>query len=345
MLLGLGNKVRFVHTGAIGKIVDRMGDGMFIVELEGGIEIPAAADHLERVDKDLENSSVKGRVIKGKKPISQNEIPLPVRQYELLRDEGILMAFEAIKRPDGTTQWYSVYIINATQYQALYDWEFQLKGDSLKKLNGKVEASEVVKLMEMQADYLSDNPSVIISARQVSTRGMSDWLKKEFKLKPKQFFQKQRMAPLLDRQAYVYKLFEPYQIKEKTESLKSYTKKKIVPKAPDIKDGLYKEWSGTDVKKYANFSLEKDLHIENLIEDYSKMNNGEILRLQLDVFNKYLAEAIRLGVPRIFVIHGIGKGKLKNEIATILFRTPEVKTFKNEFHPRYGNGATEIILE
>jgi dsDNA-specific endonuclease/ATPase MutS2 len=44
------------------------------------------------------------------------------------------------------------------------------------------------------------------------------------------------------------------------------------------------------------------------------------------------------------VIHGLGKGKLKNEIATRLINHPEVKTFKNEYHPKYGFGATEIIF-
>ncbi len=345
MLLGLGNRVRFVHTGAEGKIVDRMDDGMFIVELDGGIEIPAFEEHLERVDVKLEGSSVKGKVVPGKSPKPVQKIPLPERQYELLRGEGILMAFEAVKRDDGSTQRYSVYLINATPYEALYEWEIQLKKDSLKKINGKVDVSSVYKLMEMQADYLSDNPTIVISTRQVSTEGMSDWVKKEFKLKPKQFFQRFRTAPLLDRMAYVYKLFDAYEIKEKKESLRSYTKKNAAPMHKSKPVSLYKKWDNTDVKKFADFPLEKDFHIEKLVTDFSKMNNGEILRLQLGAFQKYMAEAIRLGVEKVFLIHGVGKGKLRDEIASILIRMPEVETFKNEFHPRYGNGSTEVIFK
>ncbi len=344
MLLGLGNIVRFIHTGTEGKIVDRTSDGMFIVALEGGIEIPAFPDHLERVDKNLDASSVKGKVVPGKSQKKPEEIPLPKRQYELLKDEGILMAFVPFKKSDGTTQRYSVYLINATLYQATFDWGFILKGNSLKKLNGMVDSSGVTLLMEMQSDYLSDNPTIVLKTRQISTRGMTDWIKKEFKLKPKQFFQKSRMAPLLDRQAFVYKLVEPYEIKEKTESLEAYTQKNKKTKSIDRNKDLYRNWTGTDVKEFAQFPLEKDLHIEQLVEDYSKMNNSEIIQKQIQVFNTYLSEAIKLGVSKVFVIHGIGKGKLKNEIATILFRTPEVKTFKNEYHPKYGNGATEIIF-
>jgi len=61
-------------------------------------------------------------------------------------------------------------------------------------------------------------------------------------------------------------------------------------------------------------------------------------------FDRFIDKAIRLGVPRVYVIHGIGKGKLKNMIASRLIQIPEVQTFKNEYHPRYGWGATEVIF-
>ena len=42
---------------------------------------------------------------------------------------------------------------------------------------------------------------------------------------------------------------------------------------------------------------------------------------------------------------GLQAGLLKQRIATRLLRMPEVKTFKNEYHARYGYGATEVIFE
>lgn len=344
MLFGIGNRVRFIHTGAEGKIVDRLDDGLFIVELDGGVDIPAFPEHLQRVGSNEMKSSVKAKFVPGKSKPKVPEMPQPKRQYEILKSEGIQMAFELMK--DGSMQRYAVYMLNDTQYQALYEMEMLVKGKSVKKLNGKVDPTAVFKIMEMPSDYLSDNPAIKISCRQVSTEGMTDWLKKEFKLKPKQFFSKHKTAPLLDRTAYVYKLFEPYELKKREESLKNYTRKKISQQIPKLKDdGMYERWSGADVKKFANFPLEKDLHIENLVKDHSKMSNGEILKTQLSHFNSYLDQAIRLGVRKIFVIHGKGKGKLKNEIATILMRNPDVKTFKNEYHPKYGTGATEVFLD
>ena len=60
---------------------------------------------------------------------------------------------------------------------------------------------------------------------------------------------------------------------------------------------------------------------------------------------KFLDRAIRLGVPRIFVIHGLGEGKLREAIAARLKEHPDVVKFKNEFHHKYGYGATEVYLQ
>jgi hypothetical protein len=344
MLFGIGNRVKFIHTGTEGKIVDRLDNGLFIVELDGGVDIPASPEHLQRIGGNEVKSSVKAKFVQGKSEPKMREIPQARRQYEILKSEGIQMAFELMK--DGSMQRYAVYMLNDTQYQALYEVEILVKGKSIKKLNGKVDPTAIFKIMEMPSDYLSDNPTLKISCRQVSTEGMTDWLKKEFKLKPKQFFSKKKTAVLLDRSAHVYKLFEPYELKKKEESLKKYTHKKISQQIPKLKnDGIYEKWTGADVKKFANFPLEKDLHIENLVKDHSKMSNGEIMKTQLNHFHGYLDEATRLGVQKVFVIHGIGKGKLRNEIATILMRNPDVKTFKNEYHPKYGTGATEVFFD
>ena len=90
--------------------------------------------------------------------------------------------------------------------------------------------------------------------------------------------------------------------------------------------------------------MELDLHIERLTNRREKLNNSEMMRLQLSRFDQYMDEAIRLGVERVFIIHGLGTGRLKNAIASRLIALSEVKTFKNEYHPKYGWGATEVIF-
>jgi dsDNA-specific endonuclease/ATPase MutS2 len=45
------------------------------------------------------------------------------------------------------------------------------------------------------------------------------------------------------------------------------------------------------------------------------------------------------------VIHGIGEGKLRDEIHDILRLKKEVKSFVNQYDPRFGYGATEIFFQ
>ncbi len=348
MLFGLGNRVRFIHTGAEGVIVDKKQNDIYIVELDGGIEIPASGAHMERVDADLSGSSVKGKVVRPEEKPKQ-ELPLPERQYAILKNAGILLAFQPHKRPDGAVQRYTVYLVNDTLYTVTFDFRMNHLGRKLKTESSLVNASSFHLLMEMQGDYLSDNPEVEIRCRQITTERQENWLSKKFKVKPKQFFTKhKRSAPLLDKEAYVYPLFKPLEVKEQKGSLEQYTKQKIqkqAPLEPIRREGDYVEWTGADVKAFAEFPLEKDFHIENLVPDIRKVRDGDILRIQLEAFDKYIKEAVRLGIPKVFVIHGKGKGRLRDEIATRLVRHRNVATFKNEYHPKYGTGATEVVFK
>jgi dsDNA-specific endonuclease/ATPase MutS2 len=49
--------------------------------------------------------------------------------------------------------------------------------------------------------------------------------------------------------------------------------------------------------------------------------------------------------PSLVVIHGLGSGKLRDEIHELLRHKKEVKTFVNQYHASYGYGATEIYLD
>ena len=71
----------------------------------------------------------------------------------------------------------------------------------------------------------------------------------------------------------------------------------------------------------------------------------DILLTQIEHFRKALDTAIVSGQKVFHVIHGFGTGKLKKEIEKILDQHPEVASYHNSFHPRYGHGATEVHLK
>lgn len=90
---------------------------------------------------------------------------------------------------------------------------------------------------------------------------------------------------------------------------------------------------------------ELDLHIEKLVNNPRALSNAEIIKIQLDTLQRYLHLAIAHRQHSMIVIHGLGKGKLRDEVHAELRMTPEVARYKNEWSGRYGFGATEVIFK
>jgi dsDNA-specific endonuclease/ATPase MutS2 len=58
-------------------------------------------------------------------------------------------------------------------------------------------------------------------------------------------------------------------------------------------------------------------------------------------------EAVDLGVPEVYIIHGLGEGKLRNTVQTILSELKslgKLKSFSNEYLEKYGFGATWVKI-
>ena len=88
-----------------------------------------------------------------------------------------------------------------------------------------------------------------------------------------------------------------------------------------------------------------DLHIEKLTDTPQQLASHEMLALQLNTFEKFYELAVAHQQSTLIIIHGIGEGRLREEIHDRLKLKKEVKSFVNQFHPLYGYGATEIFFK
>lgn len=87
-----------------------------------------------------------------------------------------------------------------------------------------------------------------------------------------------------------------------------------------------------------------DLHMEKLTDSWQHMSNFEILTMQLNEFEKWYELAVANHLQSMIVIHGVGSGKLRDEIHEILKTKKEVRYFINQYDARFGYGATEIYF-
>jgi hypothetical protein len=92
-------------------------------------------------------------------------------------------------------------------------------------------------------------------------------------------------------------------------------------------------------------SLEKevDLHIGELVENTNGLSNFEMLTIQLERFEKELDEAMATNMKKIIFIHGVGNGRLRQEIAAVLRSTRGI-TFHDASYKEYGYGATQVNI-
>ena len=88
-----------------------------------------------------------------------------------------------------------------------------------------------------------------------------------------------------------------------------------------------------------------DLHLENLEYNKAGLSIQDILHIQLDHCQKFLEHSIVKGHDKIVIIHGVGKGTLKKEIAKILKTHPNVESFQDASVVEFGLGATEVFLK
>lgn len=340
ILLAVGSKVKLKHTGDRGEVVELLPQGMVNVYLyDEDMEIPVFEDDLLNADDAL----LEGRVKFPKHEPEQITIPKDAEtQYHLLKSLGIQLAFEPVTDLEGLTEYYKIWLINDSKNEFIISMKLQYKGSTASENSLKLSKMSKTDCGILPFDRLNDNPVFELQKWRVTTMGTENFAKNIVKIKPKTFFSTMKTAPFVNKPVHSFLVFPAKEkVVAKGEDLRTYTKRNASVRIPR-KNENYQHYKMHDVEEFASFNPEIDLHIEKLTSDFSGMNNAQILRLQLSHFENFMYKAIRIGVPRVFIIHGLGKGKLRDSIATKLIRMREVNTFKNEYHPRYGFGATEV---
>lgn len=360
MLFGIGTRVKFLRTPDLGIITDKLGDGMVMVHLDvEDMEIPAFEEDLVREDVFLQNKqfeSIKNEYphlnkqknadISKKKIISTNGIAssdtLPI-----LSHSGVQLAFEPITRDDGVIEKFNILLLNDTPVDILYEFEMSFFNEPELTLDSKAQAVTFVDLGDILFDDINDAPEVTLSVAPIYTEGVGEKHFKTFKIKPKLFLKNTTFSTFINKAVYLFPIVIEWKNAERpADNLQKYTESILKAQKKSIK----KEESTSpfsvlaEINEFATFVNEVDLHIELLHDNPQSLTNQEIIQIQLSAFERFLSKAIQLGVRKVFVIHGVGKGRLKELVHARLKRHSDVEYFKNEYHERYGWGATEIFL-
>ena len=358
MRLSVGDKVRFLNEAIEGEVSKILSNNRVEITTVEGFTQTTSEQHLVKVEftmedkvveepeqitrEDVAGKSTREEIPKAKKPFRPPIIP------SLKNDETIYAAIILKEEHSPLTTDVELTLVNNCSYSIVFS--LSKKKDDIRsgvaaglmksrteQFIGTFSQDELHKfegfITEMlffgDQDFIPRPPAekhLIISS--------SDFLEPDYWEALKGTEDQVLLMPLYvinqERDVNVKKLLERYQQKDtedkaRTEVFAKSTKGKLRP------------------QKFVLLSKEKvvDLHIEELIKDYSEMSNAQIISYQLNFFLFEMDQAVLNKLNKIVFIHGVGQGVLKSAIREQLKKYPSIR-YREAPTEKFGYGATEV---
>ena len=316
MKLKIGDYVRFVNErqeGVVTRIIDHQIVG---VTIEDDFEINVAANELVLV------SGAETQLLNEEVSIEE------IRPIRHLVEDGIYLALARNERANAI---FDLQLINHTDYQLLFSCSGAENNTYTGIASGVLEPQKWIQLGTYPMDTVELWPVFHLQCIYHSKNNFQPKqpLIVQQRIKPKSIFGNEQIIPINDRKGFVFQL-DKSEVKIDTERLRD-----SISTPNNINNPI------------ASFipPHEVDLHIEELTEDFPKMNPAEMLSYQVAYFNRCLDSAIAHNFESIIFIHGVGNGTLRYEIQKKLSKHQNVRTYKDARKDKFGYGATEVLLK
>jgi len=337
MKFEIGDKVIVLHSNEEGEIVDIINNTMVMVDVRG-VKFPAYIDQLD-FPYFKRFTEKKHLPEKSKKYVDDIKKEKSAENKKIVDGLwlGFLPVFDTDEFDDEFVKEFKLHLINNTLQGYQFTYSLNYFGESDFELKNQIHTFEDFYLHDIAFDDLNDNPSFEFDFSLLTPdKKKATHYETSLKLKPKNIFLRIEEMKKRNEAIFSYKLFDDYPdkiVEEKIEVTTPSSAKYKIYEASQARAQL-------EPAKY-----EVDLHIEKLTDNWNNMSNFEMLTLQLQTFEKYFDLAMAHHLPSMIVIHGVGTGKLRDEIHDLLRMKRNVKSFINQYDPRYGYGATEIYFQ
>ena len=365
MTFKVGDKVKFLNDVG-GGIITRIKQQTAFIETSDGFEIPSHFSELIRVEDtgfgglkpEIPVSKVNSRQLAPSAPVSteemeelDDELAGEDSDEEVITSENctlnILLGLVPVKLKGRMEPDFQVYLISDCAYRMLYTFSIVKDNFVRGRKVGHVEEDTKVlvtsftmtELKQVQSFkincifykkgiYLPHEP--IIYEYKVDSLAMVDpsgWEENDY-------FEEKAIIINITEMSLLYEI---ERMVTETEE-KFIIQKKRKNQAPQKSVSTPSLSAGTDTE-------EVDLHIEQLVDDFSGLSAGEILDIQMGRFTIALEGAIHSKTKKIVFIHGVGNGKLKYEIRkTLDSKFPKLR-YQDASFKEYGYGATMVMVK
>ena len=341
----IGTEVLLVHIGDRGRIIDCDADGVYKVRLNDGFEIPAFEDDLRDISHGFHPDAI-AKVQYNQKQVEKPSGPELLHASAPIKDpKGIYIALVGLAENDGSILYYQVWIINEMSFPVIAELDVYYGSETIIKVGQKLVPFSAFNCGKLHYDDLNDHPDMELSIQRISTEGLDKAFVKTHRLKGKSVVGTSYVLAIIDKPGWRIEMFGTKQLEANATEIETDLTEYAKKVKPKLNNKSSKYMPIRDIKEMAAFQGEIDLHIEALVAHKGKMNNGEILSMQLLHFESFMDKAARMASKNVFIIHGVGEGVLRAAISDRLKQRHDVLKFHNQYHPKYGYGATEVIFK
>ncbi len=337
MKFQVGDRVIVLHSNEQGEVIDIISEEMVMVEVRG-VKFPA---YIDQLDFPYFKQFTEKKLFPKKK--EKKFIDDVRREKDPKRKvvDGVWLSFLPVMDTDefgdDVVEELKIHLVNHTYRSYRFFYKLHFFGRSEFELKNEVHPFQDFYIHDVQFSDMSDSPAFSFEFSLLQPdKDKTAFFEASVKLKPKQLFAKIGEVKEKGEASFSYKLFDEYPDKpvELPLDIGSLA-------AAGIK--IYKAKEARKHLPPARTVV--DLHIEKLSNDWNHLTNGEILDIQLKEFEKWYDLALAHYQSQLIIIHGVGSGRLRDEIHDILRMKKEVKSFVNQYHPSFGYGATEIYFQ
>lgn len=331
-----GDKIIVLLTDEEGIVLEIMNEKMVLVEVKG-VKFPIYTDQIDFPY--FKMFSEKFRAEKKKVFIDQVQKEKAVPKTK--EGNGVMLSFLPVFDKDifddDVVEKFKLYLVNQNETAYNFTYNLMIGGNSDFQLKNTIDPLSDFYLHDVKFEDLSDSPRFEFEfSLKDPDKKKAPYFETSLKLKAKQLFKKIEEIQLKNEPGFSYVLLEDYPDRVETEKVD----------LASLGHAGYRIYDVHKIKQHLEPARTVvDLHIEKLADSWKHLSNFEILSIQLKAFEKYYELAVSHYQPSLTVIHGVGAGKLRDEIHELLRLKREVKSFINQYSHQFGYGATEIHFE
>jgi Smr domain len=342
MKFQVGDIVLVKHSEEEAEVIDIINDRMVMVDVRG-VKFPAYTDQLD-FPYFKRFSQARAEEAKAKPKKFVDDLPKEKKNLSDKTQTGIWLTFIPVMTQDDfgdeVVDELKIHLVNRTDKTFRFEYSLVYQRGAGFEFSNTINAFQDFYIHDIPFENVNDSPAfhVVFSLQPPDKKEIPAY-ETVLKLKPKSAFAKIQQIRQKGEATFSHLLLETYPDNIVEEE------KPGMDMGPLTKAG-YKVYPASSARQHLEpAKYELDLHIEKLTGHPEKLSNFEMLTLQLQTLEKYLDLAIAHHQSSMIVIHGLGTGKLRDEIHEILRLKRDIKSFVNRYHPAYGYGATEIFFQ